>query len=102
MEVIFEKEYLSELYHNGAAKNKAYRFQPQLIKRYKRVVAMLQNAARIEDLFVFNNLNFEAIKQGYYSVRIDYHYRLIFWIEKIGEETIITVTHLTDITNHYQ
>lgn len=102
MEIVFEKEYLSELYHNSVARNKAYRFQPQVVKKYQHVVSVLEDADTIEDLFVFNSLHFEALENGYFSVRIDYHYRLIFWIEELGGETVIYCSHLTDITNHYK
>lgn len=102
MEVVFEKEYLSELYHNSTARNKAYRFQPQVIRKYQRVVNILQDESRVERLFLYNSLNFEALENGYYSVRIDYHYRLVFWIEELGGETVIYCSHLTDITNHYK
>ena len=102
MKIVFEKEYLSELYHNSTARSKAYRFQPQVVKKYQRVVNILEDVDTIEDLFVFNSLNFEALSNGYYSVRIDYHYRLIFWIEKLGEETVVYCSHLADITNHYK
>ena len=59
-------------------------------------------ATRIEDLFVFNSLNFEALDNGSYSIRIDYHYRLEFKIREEGTEKVITICTVTDITNHYQ
>ena len=102
MEIVFEKEYLSELYHNSTARNKSYRFQPQVIRKFQRVVNTLRMADRIEDLIVYNSLKFETLNNSYYSVRIDYHYRFVFWIEKLGSETVVYCYHLTDITNHYQ
>jgi len=59
-------------------------------------------ATRIEDLFVLNSLNFEALDNGYYSIRIDYHYRLEFKIRHEGAEPIVNICTITDITNHYQ
>lgn len=61
-------------------------------------------ATRIEDLFVFNSLNFESLrgKQNYYSIRIDYHYRLIFRVRKKEAEAVLTICTVVDITNHYQ
>ena len=50
----------------------------------------------------FNSLNFEALENGYYSIRIDYHYRLQFKIRTEGQEPVITICTITDITNHYQ
>ena len=83
MYIEYEKDYLEELYNDGKCKNKKYRFH-------------------IEDLFVFNSLNFEALDNGFYSIRIDYHYRLEFKIREEGTEKVITICTVTDITNHYQ
>ena len=35
MEIIFEEDYLRELYYEGKAHNKKYRFQPQIISNLK-------------------------------------------------------------------
>lgn len=51
---------------------------------------------------LFNSLNFEALENGYYSIRIDYHYRLEFKIREEGTEKVITICTVTDISNHYQ
>ena len=59
-------------------------------------------ATGIEDLYVFNSLNFEALDNGFYSIRIDYHYRLIFKIREDSTEKTITICIITDLTNHYQ
>ena len=57
----------------------------------------------MEDLFRFNSLHFEALEDtGYYSVRIDYRYRLIFELEAKAGETTLTICKIEDITNHYQ
>lgn len=34
MEINFEKDYLRELFYNGVTKDKKYRFQPDIVKRY--------------------------------------------------------------------
>jgi len=49
-------------------------------------------------------LNYMVIEyeNDYYSIRIDYHYRLEFRIRQEGTEPIITICTVTDITNHYQ
>lgn len=36
MEIIFAKEYLKELQLTGKTSDKRYRFQPDIIKRYRR------------------------------------------------------------------
>ena len=102
MVIEYEKEYLEELYIDGKCKNKKYRFQKSIISKYQKRIDILMAATRIEDLFVFNSLNFEALDNGYYSIRIDYHYRLEFRVRNEGNEKIITICTVTDITNHYK
>ena len=102
MIIEYEKDYLQELYERGKCKNKKFRFQPQVVQKYQKRIDTLMAATRIEDLFVFNSLNFEALAGGYYSIRIDYHYRLQFRLREEGTEKILTICIITDITNHYQ
>ena len=104
MEIVFQKEYLSELFYQGKTSDKQHRFQLEVIRKYVKVVSILEAVARMEDLFRFNSLHFEALhnQENYYSVRIDYHYRLIFWMDKRADETIFSICNIEDITNHYQ
>ena len=102
MIIEYEKDYLQELYDKGKCKNKKYRFQPHVVQKYQRRIDTLAAATCIEDLFVFNSLNFESLNNGYYSIRIDYHYRLLFRIKEEGQKPILTICVITDITNHYQ
>ncbi len=102
MDIVFQKDYLSDLYYTGKTRDKQHRFQPEVIRKYVRVVGILDAVSRMEDLFRFNSLDFEAIGNGEYSVRIDYHYRLVFQLEARPGETILTICKLEDITNHYK
>lgn len=102
MVIEYEKDYLKELYEDGKCVNKKYRFQKQVITKYQKRIDTLIAATRMEDLFVFNSLNFEALDNGYFSIRIDYHYRLVFKIRLEGQERIVTICTVTDITNHYK
>lgn len=102
MVIEYDKDYLQELYDKGKCKNKKYRFQPQVVQKYQKRIDTLISATGIEDLYVFNSLNFEALDNGYYSIRVDYHYRLIFKIREDNSDTILTVCIITDLTNHYQ
>lgn len=38
MIIEFEQEYLRELYEEGKASGKKHRFQPQVIKQYKKTI----------------------------------------------------------------
>ncbi len=104
MVIEFEKEYLKELYIAGKCKNKKYRFNASIVKKYQMRIDTLIAANRIEDLFVFNSLNFEALSgSDLFSIRIDYHYRLQFKVRMEGSEpSVITICRVMDITNHYQ
>lgn len=102
MLIEYEKDYLEELYTGGKCSNKKYRFQKPVVLKYQKRIDTLMAATRIEDLFVFKSLNFEALENGFYSIRIDYHYRLQFKIRTEGQEPVITICTITDITNHYQ
>ena len=89
MNVEFEKEYLAELYEKGKTNDKKHRFQP-----------------RMEDLYQYRSLNYEKLKgdkKGLSSLRINDQYRLEFKeITNAGNQTIIEVCSLIDITNHYK
>ncbi len=98
----FEHEFLQELYEKGKCKNKKYRFQPAVVQKYQKRIDTLMGATRIEDLFAFHSLNFESLENGYYSIRVDYHYRLIFRIRQENQEAVMTICMISDITNHYQ
>ena len=103
MEIKFDKEYLEELYEHGRTKNKKYRFQPQVIKKYQKRIDTLESMSRIEELFTLNSLNFEALESsGSYSIRIDYHYRLEFQVINSESEPFVNICLITEIINHYQ
>lgn len=105
MEIVFEKEYLSELYYNGKSSDKKHRFQPDIVKRYTHVINTLISAGRIEDLFPLRSLRYEVLKgdwKGYESVRVNDQYRIIFHSETISTETVVTVCNIVELTNHYK
>lgn len=105
MVIEFDKGYLSELYYEGKASDKKHRFQPQIVKRYKRVVDILMVADRVEDLFLINSLNYEKLsgdKAAIESVRVNDQYRIEFVSRTEGEETLITICKLLELSNHYK
>jgi len=106
MEIEFEQEYLRELYEEGKTANKKKRFQPQVIKQFKKTVDQLKNATKVEDLFVFRSLNYEKLsgnKKGIESVRVNDQYRIEFK-SRIEENELqtLTICSLLDLTNHYK
>lgn len=104
MQIVFKQEYLSSLYYNQTA-DKKHRFQPEVIKKYIKVVNILKNARVVEDLFPFNSLNYEKLsgdKAGMESVRVDDKYRLEFQTERVEGEVIVTVCSIFELSNHYR
>ena len=104
MTIEYYQMYLEELYLDSKCSDKKHRYQPQVITKYQRRIDTLIAANRIEDLFVFNSLNFESIDSAnnLYSIRIDYHYRLIIKITTTQTEPVVTIARIMEISNHYQ
>jgi Plasmid maintenance system killer protein len=105
MEIVFEKEYLSDLYYNGKTADKKYRFQPDVIRRYKLRIETLEGADIVEDLYQINSLRYEVLKgdkKGISSIRVNDQYRIEFTANKVESETIVTVCNILELSNHYK
>lgn len=105
MEIRFEKEYLKELYENGVARSKKYRFQSDVIRKYIQTIDKLKAALTTEELYPIKSLNYEKLqgdKKGLESVRVNKQYRVEFYTEIIGEESkLITICNILELSNHY-
>lgn len=105
MIVTFEEDYLKDLYTEGSSSDKKHRYQPDIIKRYKRCVDYLKAASRKEDLFLINSLKFEALqgdKDGRFSIRVNDKYRIEFTLSETIEEPILTICNIVKLSNHYK
>lgn len=105
MIVTFDKEYLKELYTNGKSKDKRHRFQPEVIKQYKKRIETLKKAKRVEELFLFNSLNYEVLKgdkDGISSIRVNDKYRIEFTVSNNDAETIVYICNILELSNHYK
>lgn len=105
MIIEYDKPYLEELYTTGDIKSKKYRFPEQVKKKYVKVVTMLESVSRKEDLYRYNSLNYEALsgnKSGTESVRVNDKYRIEFTTRIEGDEAIVTICRLLELSNHYQ
>lgn len=73
MKIEFSEPHLEELYTNGKAKNKKYRYQPQVIKKYIDKINILRITNNIEELYLIRSLNYEVLKgtDGRQSIRVD-------------------------------
>ena len=104
MEIIFEKEYLRELFYDGKTSDKKHRFQPQVISRYIRVLNILDSVDKVEDLLRFHSLNYEKLtgdKAGLESVRVNHQYRIEFKSSIKDNEKTITICNIIELSNHY-
>lgn len=105
MKITFDKEYLEELYNEGKCSDKKHRFQPQIVKRYVRVLNLMSSLDSIEALFRYNGLNYEVLtgdKKGVESVRVNEQYRIEFNSRMVDGEEILTICNILELTNHYK
>ena len=106
MKIEFEQAYLRELYEDGKASGKKYRFQPQVIKQYMKAIERLEIANKIEDSYLIGSLNYEKLsgdKNGLESVRVNDKYRTEFKSHKEGEEPqTITICSIVELSKHYK
>ena len=101
MEITCEKDYLRELFYEGVASDKHHRYQPDMVKRYVRVVNILDSVERVSDLLRYRSLRYEKLvgdKAGLESVRVNNQYRLEF---KPSEVFGITICNIIELSNHY-
>ena len=104
MVVVFEKEYLRDLYETGKS-DKKHRFQPDIVKRYKRGIDYLKQARNIEELFLLPSLHYEVLKgdkAGVSSIRVNDQYRIEFTVEQVSGPIIVTVCNIIELSNHYK
>ncbi len=90
MIVTFNKEYPKELIRKRKTNDKKHRFQPEIVKRYKRCIDYLKWASSKEALFPINSLRFEALtgdKNGMFSVSVNDKYRIKFTLKRLGRAT---------------
>ena len=105
MDISFDKEYLDDLYLKGKSSDKKHRYQPEIVKAYKRCIDRLIAAPNVETLYRIHALNYEVLsgdKAGISSVRINDKYRLEFQVQKEQGHEFITVCLILDISNHYR
>ena len=102
MEISFEKEYLRELFYDGVTSDKSHRYQPGIVKKYVRVVNILDSVEKPSDLFRYRSLHYERLvgdKAGLESVRVNDQYRIEF---KSTAEGGITICNIIELSNHYK
>ena len=102
MEITFEQEYLRELYYDGETKDKRHRYQPSIVKKYVRVVNILDSVDKAVDLYRYRALRYEKLmgdKAGLESVRVNDQYRVEFKTTAAGG---ITICNISELSKHYK
>lgn len=105
MRVLFDKDYLEGLYERGDSGDKKHRFQPQIVKKYIKVVDLMIDSPNVLSLAKYNSLRYEKLsgdKAGISSVRVNDQYRVEFEEFLVDGETVATIVNITDISNHYE
>ena len=104
MNINFKKTYLCDLYTTGVA-DKKHRFQPQIVRKYIRVIDLMREVDDVLALTKYHSLNYEHLhgdKEGLSSVRVNGQYRIKFEEETENGENIATICNITELSNHYK
>lgn len=104
MEIIFNEAYLQEMYKTGKT-DKTHRFQPQIVRKYIRVIDLMRDTPNVLGLMKYNSLRYEKLhgdKAGLSSVRVNDQYRIEFEEHARDGETIATICNITELSNHYK
>lgn len=106
MIVKFDKEYLSELYYEGKCSDKKHRYQPDIVKRYKQRIDVLNSATCIEALYRLHSLGYEVLtgdKAGISSIRVNNKYRIEFIVSyEEDNKALLTICNIIELSNHYK
>ncbi|NMB36821.1 MAG: addiction module killer protein [Bacteroidales bacterium] len=104
MIVVFDKKYLQELYQYGKSSEKKYRFQPQVIRKYKNCIEFLLETPDLQTLAKYNGLNLKKLtgdKKETFSIRVDKKYRIEFTVQEV-QEPVVTICLITELSSHYK
>lgn len=104
MQIYFKEIYLKDLYTKGHA-DKKHRFQPQIIKKYARIIDLMKNEDNVLGLQKYKSLNYERLlgdKHGTSSVRVNDQYRIEFEEKTENGKAIATICNITELSNHYK
>lgn len=104
MIVTFEKDYLRDLYETGRTADKKYRFQPEIVRKYKFCINALKSASSIEAVCRVKSFNYKELKgnkKGISSIRVNLQYRIEFTVSDNGIEPIATICNILELSNHY-
>jgi len=103
MKVIIEDEYLAELYKNGKTDGKP-RFNIDIELGFIKRIIQIEQSQNTNSLRALKSLHFEKLSgnlDGKYSIRVNRAFRIIFRIEKEGNNVRLEVICIEELNNHY-
>ena len=95
---------LSPSLYTEAKSDKKHRFQPQIIRKYIRIVDLMKSEKNVLGLMKYHSLRYEKLvgdKLGLSSFRVNDQYRIEFEEFVKDGETIASICNITDLSNHY-
>ena len=95
----------NKLYEEGKTKDKKYRFQPQMVKRYQLRIKTLEYVQNIEELYAIRSFHYEVLKgdkAGISSIRVNDQYRIEITVKQSTSETVVTICNILELSNHYK
>ncbi len=103
MRVIIEDEYLVSLYSTGKSVGKP-RFNQKIEQAFIKRIIQIEQAQNTNNLRSLKSLHFEKLSgnlEGKYSIRVNLAFRIVFRIEKDGNDTRIEIICIEELNNHY-
>ena len=89
----------------GKCSDKKHCFQPDIVRRYIDCINTLKNKESIESLYNMKSLHYEVLKgdkAGISSIRVNDQYRIEFTATSDGEDAIVTICSILELSNHYK
>ncbi|RVT79645.1 addiction module killer protein [Flavobacterium sufflavum] len=106
MEIIFKKQYLSDLYQGIVKPYKEYKSNPQLVKQFINKINTLKTVTRIEQLYQIKSLQYEKKEgdlKGVSAVYVNKQYRILFTeVASTSDDLKIDILEIEDLSKHYE
>ena len=103
MRVIIEDDYLIELFANGKTTGKP-KFNKDIELGFIKRIIQIEQAENTNTLRGIKSLHFEKLSgnlNGKYSIRVNKGFRIVFRIEKEGNNIRLEVICIEELNNHY-
>jgi proteic killer suppression protein len=103
MRVIIEDVYLANLFVKGRCEGKP-KFNQDIERKFIQRITQMEQASSTNDLRALKSLHFEKLSgdlEGKYFIRVNRAFRMVFRVEKDGNNTRIEIICVEELNNHY-